>query len=63
MLWCAQLQKRGSVLLRELPPASGARNLMLRHPLPIHLLAPADLPASHRGHGLQRDGEREVEGR
>lgn len=42
---CMQLQQHESVLRRELSPASGARNLTLRHPLPIPLLMSTDLPA------------------
>lgn len=58
---CPQFHQGGSVIHRELVQASGACNFTLRHsqPLLIHLLMPSDLPAVHRGHGLQSNGEME----
>lgn len=62
---CPQFHQGGSVIQRELVQASGACNFTLRHsqPLLIHLLMPSDLPAVHRGHGLQSNGEMEGEKR
>ncbi len=58
---CLQFHRGGSVIQHELVQASGACNFTLRHSQPplIHLLMPSDLPAAHRGHGLQSNGEME----